>query len=401
MAEQATQVSPPTLAVPVQAVYRNAVKESAFGLPPAPKLDDSPERTVAERVDTPIHVEKDTDALADEEVVEAPIIESIKPEVNEEADKAKKVVADEEPLEEFDMVDNEEDKEFLKTLLKKDKSEVVSDNKGVDKKEKNSTADLEEKYKPYKEKATEYDAVMSNPVAKAFIEFIKSGKSDPNEFAKEAGFINIDAMTPEQILEMDFKNEGLTEEEISQEMESFQEKSPYEKKKRVNEIKSGLVHKRDEKLKAFTAGSEDRQKLYQLAVKDGMSQLNEVIPKMEGKKYEGMLITSDMANSIKQYVISKPEIIFDEQGRVIGFDIKESISNAVSKLYRDEWKRSLVELGKTLGADKALTARIRPSKKIASSSVIPVQRTTLDDVAEAHANKLWDKRLGKNNANKK
>ncbi len=157
-------------------------------------------------------------------------------------------------------------------------------------------------------------------------------------------------------------------------------------------MKTELIQKRDEKLKTFTAGNEKMKVVQEQAVKNGMAQLNDLIPKMESKKYEGLLITPEMANSIKQYVISHPEPSFNENGQFVGYDIKESISTAVAKLYKNEWKKSLVELGRTIGADKTLTARIRPNKKVATSGVVPVQQKSFDDIAEASADKQWKKR---------
>lgn len=401
---------------PVSQTYRQSIKKSAYDLPPAPDLSNKSlptdeqvlgktntttplETSIIEKVIPDTEVDVDTNETTEDN---DPIIEPITPEINEAAEKAKEAVV-EEKIKEFD-IDNEEDSNFLKELYKEDNTPSVdAEGKPVATKEKTSKVtevELEERYKPYKEKAAEYEAVLADPMAKAFIEYLKSGKRDPNEFAKEAGFLNVESMTPEQIMEIDFKNEGLTAEETAQELEAFEGLSPYEKKKRANSVKSELIQKRDEKLKTFTAGNEKAQKIHQQAVQHGMAQLNDLIPKMEGRKYEGLLITPDMANRIKQHVISYPEPMLDEKGQFIGYDIKESVSTAVAKLFKNEWKKSLVELGKSLGADKALTARIRPNKKVATSAVLPVHQKTFDDVAKEHSDKQWAQRLGKSNIKK-
>lgn len=392
----------PIKASPVAPVYKQSIKSAAHSLPPAPKynneLPKDEEVLSSNRIQTTLtNVEKNIEAPAleesHEEVEEEPeaIIESITPEKNEVAEQAtKEVVADK--IQEFDL-DNEEDTNFLKDLYKD--SDINKEETTASEKTKTSKiyeVELEEKYRPYKEKATEYESVLADPMAKAFIEYLKSGKRDPNEFAKEAGFINIESLTPEQVMEQDFRNEGLTSEEITQELEAFENLSPYEKKKRVNSVKAELIQKRDEKLKTFTAGTEKVQAVQQQAVKMGMAQLNDLIPKMESKKYEGLLITPEMANSIKQFVISHPEPSFDENGQFVGYDIKESISTAVTKLYKNEWKKSLVELGRTLGADKTLTARIRPNKKVATSAIAPISQKSFEDIARERADKQWKKR---------
>ncbi len=405
MSDQTINVAPIQRATPVAQVYKQAVKASAHDLPPAPKYRDTlptdEEVLASTKVPTTLNppVEKTEPAEVDtiDEVTEGeeevlPVIESVVPEKNEVAAQAKAEVVGEK-IQEFDL-DNEEDTNFLKDLYK-DSTADLEDTKSTTEKTKTSKVsevELEEKYRPYKEKASEYEAVLADPMAKAFIEYLKSGKRDPNEFAKEAGFINIESLSPEQIMEQDFRNEGLTADEIAQELEAFEALSPYEKKKRTNSVKAELIQKRDEKLKTFTAGTEKVQAVQQQAVKMGMAQLNDLIPKMESKKYEGLLITPEMANSIKQYVISHPEPSFDEKGQFVGYDIKESISTAVTKLYKNEWKKSLVELGRTIGADKTLTARIRPNKKVATSAVAPVSQKSFEDIAQERADKQWKKR---------
>ncbi len=409
MEEQGNTQAPIRDNAPVAQVYKQEVRKLAFNLPPAPDLSGrtlpTDEEVLGSTKGTPAPTEEVNPTLNNEEGEVAPeevepAIESIEPEPNVEAEVATKEVAGEK-IAEFNL-ENEEDNDFLKTLYKDDDKDVEADSDKAPvkaKASKETEAEYEEKYKPFKEKAAEYEAVLSDPMAKAFIEYLKSGKRDPNEFAKEAGFLNIETMTDKQVLEYECTQAKLSAEEIEAEIESFETMTPLQKKRHIDSTKSEMIQKRDEKLKAFTAGNEKAQKVQQEAVRIGMAQLNDIIPKMEQKKYEGLLITPEMANRIKQHVISHPEPAFDDNGQFVGYDIKESISTAVTKLYKDQWKKSLVELGRSIGADKTLTARIRPNKKVATSAVIPTQQATFDDVYKDRMDAKWKER-GKPNLKK-
>ena len=229
-------------------------------------------------------------------------------------------------------------------------------------------------------------------MTKALIEFRKAGGTDIGEFVKSVGYVNVEGMSERELIEFEGKQEGLTPEEIEAEYESLESMTPLAKRKHLSAIKADVAAKRDEKLKTFTAGNEDARKSYEVSARVAKTELEELIPKMSGKKYEGLLITPEMAKRIEQYVIDRAEPIVNN-GKVVGFDIKGTVESAVAKLYRNEWKKSLIELGRTMGADKALTARVRPNKNEVSSAIPPIkQGPTFDDIAKSHADKLWKKR---------
>lgn len=377
---------------PVPKVYSDSISEFANSLPPAQKFVVPTDEEVLGKQKglNPTEVNNETEEEVIEEE-EEPVIESVNVNTNEGADKAVKEIAGEEKLKEFKL-DDAEDEEFIKSLYGKDEPASEVDAEVAPQSKKKATeADLEEKYKPYKEKASEYDAVMSHPLAKAFVEFVKAGKTDPTEFAKEVGFLNVEAMTDVQIIEQDCRNEGLTDEDIETEVEAFNSKSPYEKKKRVNEIKSDLIKKRDEKLKTFSAGSEQIQRVKKEVAAAGRAQLDELIPKMVNKKFKGLMITPEMGNAIQQHVVNYAKPIISEKGQLVGYDIKSSINSAIFELYSEQRDKALIELGRTLGADKTLTARIRPNKKVSTAAAIPSAQKTFDQIATEQADKRWQK----------
>ncbi len=383
------------VASPVAPAYTQSIRESAKNLPPVEgfvKKTTSPTDKEVLGKNTTEHTLEQEEDFEEEEVEEIPepVIDPIKTEVNEEAEAAKEEVAGEKKVDEFKL-DDENDTEFLKDLYK---NEISAEGKEEVKTPKASEIEIEAKYAPYKAKAAEYDAVLADPLIKAFIENVKAGKKNPIEFAKSVGFIDVESMTAEEVIKYECEQAKLTPEETEMELESFSSMTALQKKRHVESTKSELIQKRDEKLKTFTAGNEKVQAVQREAAKVGTSQLKDLSQKMVGKKYEGLLITPEMMNSIEQHVISRPEPVFDEKGQFVGYDIKESISTAVTKLYKDQWKKALVELGRTIGADKTLTARIRPNKKIAGAAAIPIQQKDFKDIVNDASKKTWDKRLG-------
>ena len=383
---------------PVGQVFRQSIKEAANGLPPAPgfikdrnKLPTDEEVLGSTKLSSSLSPEEDTEEHEEDETpIELIVTEPIgKENKNENSEKAVKDIGGER-IENFN-IEDEDTLAFVKDLYKgntPEGSEITEDKKSpvVDEKA------FEEKYKPYVEKAKEFDSVISDPLTKALIEFRKAGGTDIGEFVKSVGYVNVEGMSERELIEFEGKQEGLTPEEIEAEYESLESMTPLAKRKHLSAIKADVAAKRDEKLKTFTAGNEDARKSYEVSARVAKTELEELIPKMSGKKYEGLLITPEMAKRIEQYVIDRAEPIVNN-GKVVGFDIKGTVESAVAKLYRNEWKKSLIELGRTMGADKALTARVRPNKNEVSSAIPPIkQGPTFDDIAKSHADKLWKKR---------
>lgn len=379
---------------PVPQTFRDSIKSAAASLAP-PQTTEVP--TTME-VDKPDPAQLSDPKVVDKNIEEKeelkndePIIEVDLKQENKAAEAAKETITSEKKIEDFEFDDDT--KSFLNDIYKEeDNEEKEVESPELKRVSAKRIAEIEDKYKPYMEKATEYESVLNDPLTKAFIEFRKSGGNDPNEFIKQTGVVDIEGMTPEQLIEVDMKNSGLTPDEITDEMERFKELSTYEKKKLTKSVKDDLSRTRDEKLKAFTGKSEQGQRVYQEAIKRGTQELDSVIQTMEGKKYKGLLITPEMAKSIRQDVMRNSVPRLDEKGQFIGFDISESIRRAVILNYDEQRSKSLIEIGKTIGADKTLTARIRPNKKEAGTAVIPITQKTVEDAGRAVSDRFWKKR---------
>ncbi len=370
---------------PIGKTFLESIKESAqkLGAAPVPKEEVPFQSThTMQEVNKDVNKDADGESNVEEVVVKTePVTAKIE---NIIAKKAEETITKEAKIEDFEF--DEDTSGFLKDLYKEENKE------SVDVKSKRTTADIEEEYRPYKEKATEYEAISSDPLTKAFIEWRKNGGEDPSDFIKKTGVVDIKSLTPEQLLELDMKENKFTEEEIAEEMDRFKDLSAYEKRKQTKSIQDEFAKKRDEKLKTFTTNNEQVQKVVAEATKRGTQELDSVIQKMTGKSYKGLLIAPEMVDRIRQEVIQNPVNKFDEKGQFIGFDIQESIRRAVILNFDEQRSKSLIEIGKTMGADKALTARIRPNKKEVTAAVIPTQHKTLEDIGKDATDKMWKKR---------
>lgn len=320
----------------------------------------------------------------------------------EEINKVKEVDLEEDDEDNFEGVEglDEEDKNYLKELAAERKLAPVA--KGEVKPAKEIVESDEDYVRPYKEKATAYDEIEKDPLSKAFIEFRKKGGSDINQFVKELGIVDVERMTPEQIFEADTKSLGLSEDGLAEEMERFNSLSEAQKLRETNPIKKQMIQDRDEKIKTFSAGvnkeAQAQEAFMNEAASVGKKVLGETLSKMEGKKYKGLLITSEMANEIKDYVSNNtvPKI---ENGKFTGYDIEKSVRMAVLDKYEKQLLMANHQMGKTFGMDKALKLRLRPNRVESGTGGTPRLEITKKESVEAETDKLWEKRTGKNKAN--
>jgi hypothetical protein len=398
--------------IPLPSEFKESIKESAQELvaeskPHTPIIKE--ELTLEQEIDNANGINKpevkvdkidneDQDSDDNNDVSNDELKKDVEPLAgkNNESDKVKETIAADVKPEEFEF-EEPEVSEYVKSLYNKnEEAGKPSDSKKTKDTSPEVEAEASEKYKPYVEKATEYESVLKNPIAKAFIDFVKAGGTDPSEFIKQAGIVDVKSLTSEQLLEMDCKQNGLTEDETKIELEAFEDKTPLEKKKIIENLKSEFNRKRDEKLKTFTAANEAQQQVMTQAIKTGRTELDSVLPKMEGKSYKGLLLTPEMVKKVRQSVTESPVPKFDKSGQFVGFDIPESIRRAVILNFDEQRSKSLIEMGRTMGTDKALRLRNRPEKKEVTSPLQPQPVSTLEKATERATEKLWAKQGVKN-----
>ncbi len=393
---------------PVEAPFRESIDRAAASLSkPTTEVPKTlaPQESLPEKITLGSNINKTEDVVNKKETTTDPEIdaEAAKPAEpiieagtkieNKAAKKAETTIVEEAKIDDFEF-DNET-KDYLRDVYGKteDKNIVTDEEQEVRPGKKSKrTEEIEEEYKPYVTKAAEYDAILNDPMAKAFLEFRKNGGTNPADFIKSTGIVDVKNMTPEQLIEIDMKSTGLTAEQMAEELERFKEMSPYAQKKATKSIQDELERQNDEKLKTFTGQSIESDKVVREAISRGQQELKTVIPKMEGKSYKGLLITAEMLKRVEQDVVDNPVPIHDKSGKFIGFDIQESIRRSIILNYDEQRSKALIELGKTLGADRALKSRIRPDKKETGTGVVPTQTQSLEDIGKNVAKDLWKKR---------
>ena len=250
---------------------------------------------------------------------------------------------------------------------------------------------------PLKQKASEYEKILADPLTKAFLDFRKEGGQDLAEFSKKIGISDVGSLTPEQLYEQDLKGmPELSEDEVADEMAKFQDLSKVEKLRLTKDIKSKLFAERDEKLKTFSVNVNKEAEAYkafeQQAISKGVTELGDVLTKMEGKKYKGLTVTPEMANEIRQYVTQNTVVKLNEDGSFIGYDIEKSVSNAMKINYGDDMIKVAAKMAKAYGMDKALKLRQRPNKMDSTSNQIPIAQKDIKDYAKDAGNDQWKAR---------
>lgn len=222
----------------------------------------------------------------------------------------------------------------------------------------------EEKYKAELEKAKEYDTITSIPAVKALTEFFKSGKTDLNEFIKEAGIENVDKKSSVEIFEQSLKDAGYAEDVIASEVEEFKDLSVVKQDMHVKPIREQMKKAQEEKLRNFTAGVPQvdtaEVQRFETVKQTTLTNLNKSVNDLKGKKYDGVLeITEEMIPHIieeaKQY--SKP--VF-EDGKVVGYDLKTGIKAAINTLYDKQIKKALITQTQTEAFMEWYRKRTRP-----------------------------------------
>jgi len=265
---------------------------------------------------------------------------------------------------------------FIQDLDKDDSAEEKKSTKSESKSEKKSPEKEESDYSKYIEKAKEYESLLSNPIAKAFVDQLSTGELDIRKFADEIAGVDVKKMSSRELYEHHLKNGGYSTEDIDNELSDFDSWSKIKQDAFVKPFRSEIEAKNQEKLKAFSSKIEsnraaqiEAQKQQEKVFKDAMSELSESVKKLSGKRYNSLLITPEMAESIQDYVMNQnAEREYDEKGNISKVNIQSSIDTAIWKLYSKKMMKSLADSSKALGMEEVLKQRVRPNKTDVSNA---------------------------------
>lgn len=232
----------------------------------------------------------------------------------------------------------------------------------------------QEFYKKYEElesKVNDYEKILNDPLVSAFAEFIKSGNTDVNEFAKQVGSLNVGEMDIESMYrmraqEMGFDGEEL-EDAVMEQLDKFNTMTRLERKDEESKLRSVYKSQSAERLKSFTEriANERTQEQQRVAkiVESAETELEEVLNKMNGQRWKSLTIDESMIKTIRDAIPAFAPIMgkFDEGQKLVGFDVKDGIEMAIWKLYGKQLLKSTFDVGRTSGFEEAMKDRVRPT----------------------------------------
>lgn len=266
--------------------------------------------------------------------------------------------------------------------------------------------EFQKKYEELQGKLQEYEQTLSDPLVSAFAEFVKSGNTDVNEFAKQVGALSVgeldvEAMYRMRAQEMGFEGEEL-EDAVLEQLDKFNSMTRLERKDEENKLRSTYKSQSAERLKSFTERmanerSTEQQRVAKI-VESAEVELDEVLNKMAGQRWKSLVLDESMVKNIREAIPAFAPLMgkFDEQQKLVGFDVKDGIEMAIWKLYGKQLLKSTFDIGRTSGFDEAMKERIRPTATPGTSTAptYPAKSTdeSIADARKAAAQRASGKR---------
>jgi hypothetical protein len=173
----------------------------------------------------------------------------------------------------------------------------TSENEGV-KKTEDSTGELVKKYKT---QAEEYENLVADPLISAILSGKKAGK-DVSTILNDIKGEDIKSLTDEQVWQKELKSANLTEDEITSEMESFKELSPYQKKKQAEPIRAKLQTEQEGRLKQYASGNSAAAANTQIVAQKFITEKEQYLNSKKGKVEMGLEMTPARLQEISDYV---------------------------------------------------------------------------------------------------
>lgn len=188
-----------------------------------------------------------------------------------------------------------------------------------------------------------------------------------------------DKLSDADIVRMAAQKEGLSEDDIELEMEAFEGKSPFERKKYAEQFRKELREERAKKLELLKPAqiqpqdnSEQAKQVYEKAT----AELNAWKSKSINSDYLGMELTEERVKKIENYVNTEAPHIFRQDG---SFDIEEMVDYAAYKLFKQDIIRSNIVKYKNSTKKELLKERLQPANTSTSQSISLTSSSDLDE----------------------
>ncbi len=241
--------------------------------------------------------------------------------------------------------------------------------------------EVEEELTGLKSKVEQYE---NDPVIKKAVELVTSSGGDIKKMVAQLDLNDYDAMSADDIFEMDLKSKKLTEDQIDEAKAEFDAQSDYKKNIQADSIREGLKRKADEKNTKFLSAptvSPEVQKHRQEQVQVAITSLDEITQKLSTKGYMGFYQPdSEDVDLIKGYSLSNP-VVVEKQGKQY-YDMQKTVDNAIwnTPQVRKKLLKVYGEIMKEAGYELKIKERTRVSAQDFAPGSHSMSKTTFSDV---------------------
>lgn len=242
----------------------------------------------------------------------------------------------------------------------------------------------------YKAKIEEYESLMKDPEMEAIIAAKKSGKN-LLDFIQEVKPVDYNKMSPSELNEIRLKKLGVTDEELKEAMEIFNELPKWEQREKTASVKASLEQEQSERLKKFPQDAARQMEARNAFIKKTELDLDKKLDGLLGKELFGLKITDAEHNTLRNTVLNELAV-YTPDGNI---DIERSLELALWDKYKKEIVRANINKARASATEEIFKERVRPTAKTIETSRTPVQSD--EEKAQLAKKAFLDKRAGLHN----
>jgi len=209
-----------------------------------------------------------------------------------------------------------------------------------------------------------YRSLKSNPLYAAVEEIVKNG-GDIRAFAKKFEVPDYDKMLSSDIYKNELKKQALSDEEINEAMEEFNELPTHKQKLLTNPIRAQLKKDADEQTKNLLPAPDpaEQRRIAELQSKsanEAVGNLDRLIQKAADKGYYGYVLDKEDQQAIRTSVMNNTQVGPDG----VSYDVATSFHQQMrmnEKIFK-KMLRNATEMGEYIGYEKFIKDRVRVDK---------------------------------------
>lgn len=221
--------------------------------------------------------------------------------------------------------------------------------------------------KKYETQAKEYEDLVGDPFVAAYLGSKKSGK-DLQSFISEVNGVDVKALTDEQVWERELQSANLTPEEISTEMEDFKALTPYNRKKKVEPVRSKLDAERAQKLQRYAADNTAAAAQKDIITQKFVNEKEQYLTTKKGKVEMGIEMTPARLQELSGYMDS-----FDLQRSDKTIDVARIARIGMLEKYHKLMLQNAYQKGLNDAKIEAFKEVARPSREDSGLRIPPTQ----------------------------